>query len=100
MNKASCVAPVRTLKRWVSRHRAQGLSGLTRTRRNDHGRHRSLSPKLQQVIEGLALQKPRSTIAHIHREVARICREQEWSLPSYSTVKRIVRTRIEEERQG
>src|SRR3954471_14865756 len=49
-----------------------------------------LSPQLQQIIEGLALQKPRRTVAHIHRETARLCRERGWPSPSYSTVSRIV----------
>jgi putative transposase len=43
------------------------------------------------VIEGLALQKPRRTVANIQRETARISRERNWTPPSYSTVERIVR---------
>ncbi len=82
--------PVRTLRRWVQRYRAHGLLGLVHSRRSDQGMRRSVSPHLQQVIEGLALQKPRRTIATIHREVARVCQEQGWKTPSYSTVERIV----------
>jgi putative transposase len=82
--------PVRTLSRWVQRYRAHGLLGLVHPTRKDQGVRRSVSPHLQQVIEGLALQKPRRTIATIHREVARICQEQGWNTPSYSTVERIV----------
>ena len=47
-------------------------------------------PQLQQVIEGFALQKPRKTIANIHRETTRICLERNWTSPSYSTIKRVV----------
>ena len=83
---------VRTLRRWVCRYHTQGLPGLMRKARTDQGQRRSLPPLLQQVIEGLALQTPRRTAAAIHREAVRICREQDWPLPSYSTVKRIVTT--------
>src|SRR5207249_6960427 len=37
------------------------------------------------------LQKPRRTMATIHREVTRITKEQGGTPPSYSTVQRIVR---------
>jgi len=43
------------------------------------------------MIEGLALQKPRRTVANIHRETCRISREHHWAPPSYSTIQRIVR---------
>jgi len=82
--------PVRTLSRWVQRYRARGLLGLVHSRRSDQGVRRSVSPCLQQAIEGLSLQKPRRTIATIHREVARVCQEQGWKTPSYSTIERIV----------
>jgi putative transposase len=82
---------VRTLRRWVQQYRAHGLGGLMRAARKDQGHRRSITPQLQHVIEGLALQKPRRTVAHIHRETARISRERHWTPPSYSTVHRIVR---------
>jgi putative transposase len=83
--------PVRTLRRWVHQYRSLGLAGLVRSPRKDEGQRRSVSPKLQQLIEGLALQKPRRSIATIQREVTRITKEQEWKSPSYSTIERIVR---------
>jgi putative transposase len=82
---------VRTLRRWVQRYRTHGLAGLTRAARKDQGQRRSLTPQLPHVIEGLALQTPRRTVAHIHRETSRICREHNWTPPSYSTIKRVVR---------
>jgi putative transposase len=82
---------LRTLRRWVKQYRAQGLAGLMRAPRKDQGKRRSLTPQLQQVIEGLALQKPRRTVANIHRETARMSRARNWTPPSYSTVERIVR---------
>ena len=81
---------VRTLRRWVQQCRAVGLAGLVRSPREDQGHRRSVSSTLQQLIEGLALQKPRRTIASIHREVRRITDEREETTPSYSTVARIV----------
>lgn len=82
---------IRTLRRWAEQYRAQGLAGLMRAPRKDQGKRRALTPQLQQVIEGLALQKPRRTVATIQREAARISRERNWTPPSYSTVERIVR---------
>ncbi len=81
---------VRTLQRFVQQYRAGGLSGLIRTARKDQGQRRSVAPELQRIIEGLALQQPRRTIANIQRETARISQEQHWIPPSYSTIKRIV----------
>jgi putative transposase len=82
---------VRTLRRWVQQYRAHGLAGLMRAARKDQRQRRSLTPQLQHIIEGLALQKPRRTVANIHRETARISRERNWTPPSYSTIQRIVR---------
>jgi putative transposase len=82
---------LRTLRRWVQQYRAHGLAGLIRAARKDQGQRRSLTPQLQHIIEGLALQKPRRTVANIHRETARISRERNWTPPSYSTIERIVR---------
>src|SRR3954447_19589667 len=69
---------VRTLRRWVRQYRAHGLAGLMRAARKDQGQRRSVTAQLQQIIEGLALQKPRRTLANIHRETARLCRERGW----------------------
>jgi putative transposase len=81
---------MRTLRRWVQQYRAYGLTGLSKAPRKDQGHRRSVTPELQHVIEGLALQKPRRTMAHIHRETVRMSREHNWTPPSYSTVQRIV----------
>ena len=87
---AECQLQLRTLRRWVQRYRADGLVGLVRPRRKDTGQRRAVTVQMQHLIEGLALQKPRRTVATIQREVSRIAREQEWKTPSYSTVERIV----------
>ncbi|MGH2493731.1 MAG: Mu transposase C-terminal domain-containing protein [Ktedonobacteraceae bacterium] len=81
---------IRTLRRWVQRYRASGLIGLVRLMRKDKGQKRAVTADLQQLIEGLALQKPQRAIANIQREVSRIAKEQGWKAPSYSTVERIV----------
>jgi len=81
---------LRTLRRWVQRYRADGLAGLVRPMRKDKGQKRAVTAQMQLLIEGLALQKPRRTVANIQREVSRIAKEQEWKVPSYSTVERIV----------
>jgi putative transposase len=82
---------LRTLRRWVQQYRTHGLSGLLRSVRKDKGEKRAVTVELRQLIEGLALQKPRRTIATIEREVRRIATEQGWNAPSYSTIERIVR---------
>jgi putative transposase len=68
---------LRTLRRWVQRYRADGLVGLIRPKRKDKGQKRAVTAELQQLIEGLALQKPQRTVANIQREVSRIAKERE-----------------------
>jgi ABC-type spermidine/putrescine transport system permease subunit II len=46
---------------------------------------------LASLIEGLALRKPRPSIAGIHREVTKIATEREVAAPSYASVHAIVR---------
>lgn len=60
---------LRTLERWCSRYRRDGLGGLVRQPRSDHG-HRHLPTDLVQLIEGLALGQPRPSIAAVHRQSA------------------------------
>src|SRR5437899_4751841 len=59
---------VRTAQRWVKRYRTHGLPGLARKGRDDKERRRLL-PAFQELIEGLALQKPRLSVAAIYRQV-------------------------------
>ena len=84
--------PLSTAHRWVRRYRAQGLDGLARRPRADKGTRRVLLTRLQELIEGLALQKPRRSIAGIRRTVVEaakkrakaLCRAQPRS-PPWST---------------
>jgi putative transposase len=82
--------PVRTLRRWVQRYRTDGLLGLARPTRKDKDHRRAVTAQVQQFIEGLALEKPRRTLATIHREAIKLTKARGWKTPSYSTVERIV----------
>ncbi len=82
---------LRTLERWHARYRADGYAGLETASRADTGTRR-LPPDLVDLIEGLALSKPRPAIATIHRKVTGICATRRWPVPSYSVVWDIVRT--------
>jgi putative transposase len=55
---------LRTARRWVDRYRREGLAGLARKERDDKGQ-RKLTPALRQLIEGLALRRPRMPTATI-----------------------------------
>jgi hypothetical protein len=51
---------LRTALRWVERYRKSGLAGLVRKERNDKDERRLL-PELQEIIEGLALSRPKTS---------------------------------------
>ena len=69
-----------------------GLAGLTRKKRDDRGERRALSVKLQQLIEGLALQKPPLPIAALYRQLRQFAQRLGEKTPSYGTVFNIVRS--------
>lgn len=83
--------PLRTARRWVACYRRSGMVGLAPQPRADRGHHRVVPPDLQRLIEGLALQQPRRSVAAIARHAARIAAEQRWPPPSYACVYTIVR---------
>lgn len=82
--------PMRTVRRWIQRYRVAGLRGLARPTRRDKNQRRAVTAQVQQFIEGLALEKPRRTVATIYREVMKLTKARGWKTPSYSTVERIV----------
>ena len=82
--------PLRSVQRWLARYRAAGLAGLVRAKRSDTG-HRKLPAELVQVIEGMALRKPRPSIAAIYRKVTALATTHTWTPPSYGSVYGIVR---------
>src|SRR3954451_22173577 len=78
--------PLSTAKRWVRRYRAQGLEGLARRPRADKGSSRVLLSPVRELIEGLALRKPRRSVAGIARLAAEAAKERGWAVPSYAAV--------------
>jgi putative transposase len=80
---------LRTARRWVNRYRKEGLAGLARKERGDRDK-RKLTPALQQLIEGMALRKPRMPVATIHREVADTARKLGQEPPSYKVVHAVI----------
>lgn len=81
----------RTLRRWVTRYRRDGLAGLARKERTDRGKPRILNDEAQRLVEGLALRKPPLTVASIHRQVASWLAERGERPPSYGTVRNVIR---------
>ena len=81
---------LRTLRRWVARYRAEGLVGLARKERTDQGERRKLTPEMQKLVEGLALQKPPLSAAAIHRKMCDLAQSRGESSPSYSLVYAVV----------
>jgi putative transposase len=86
--------PLRTARRWVADFRTYGLAGLIRQTRKDQGKRRGLPADLPSLIEGLALQKPKRSVAAIHRQVVQIAEEQGWPHPSYDQVYAIIKRLI------
>ncbi len=79
----------RTLERWVARYRSEGLAGLARRKRTDSGSHR-IPERLRLLIEGLALERPRRSVAAIRREACEVAAREGWVQPGYKLVSSIV----------
>ncbi len=80
----------RTLERWVARYRTEGVTGLARRARADKSRHR-LPDDLRLLIAGLALGRPRRTVASIRRTACEVAAREGWPEPGYKLVRSIVR---------
>ncbi len=80
---------LRTARRWVARVRAGGPVALERKTRSDSGERR-LAGEIVALVEGLAVSRPRLSIATIHRRVSAVARERGGSPPSYASVHAIV----------
>ena len=81
---------ISTLRRWVARYRQQGLVGLARRERADDGQRRIVTREMEQLIEGLALQKPPLSAAAIHRQVVALANNTNQKPPCYALVHQIV----------
>lgn len=82
--------PEPTLRRWLRLYRRHGLTGLQRRLRNDSGVRRRVSADLAAIIEGLALERPRRSVAAIHRVVRDAAERDGRPAPSYATIHAIV----------
>jgi putative transposase len=82
--------PVRTAERWLARYRLDGLVGLARAPRTDLGRSQAAAEVIE-TIEGLYLSKPRPSVATIRRRLLKVAKERRWTVPSYTSIYRIVR---------
>lgn len=80
---------LRTAQRWLTRYRTGGLAALARSARSDRGTRRT-PPELVRLVEGLALRRPRPSVATIWRQAAQAAAGHDWPAPSYSTVYAIV----------
>jgi putative transposase len=80
----------RTVTRWLARYRQHGLSGLGRKDRSDRGKLRAVSPTIQRLIEGLALEKPPRPIRSLYRQVCDFAKDTKEPVPSYWMVRQIV----------
>ncbi len=80
----------RTLQRWHYLYRAGGVAALDPLARADLGRRRTAGAMVA-FVERLALTKPRPSIATLHRLAAANAERRGDPVPSYSTVREIVR---------
>ncbi len=81
---------LRTARRWVDCFRRHGLAGLARRPRSDREK-RFISDTLRKAIEGLALKRPRLSVAAIHRQASSIAAQLGEAPPSYGTTYSLVR---------
>lgn len=81
---------IRTLRMWVSAYRRNGLAGLIRKERNDF-RTMKMSEEVQRVTKQIAIKNKSISIASIHRKVCTWCISNEFPLPSYYQIRKIIR---------
>ncbi|ASV84959.1 homeo-like domain protein [Ochrobactrum quorumnocens] len=86
---AAAGIPLRTARRWIARMREGGPAALRRKQRADAG-DRRLDANLIGLVEGLALTRPRLSIATIHRRICKVAAERGLRPPSYASVHSIV----------
>jgi putative transposase len=79
----------RQFYRAVQKYQKQGIDGLGRKNRRDKGRRKVVSADFQKIIEGMCLQKPKPSLAWVHRKIQDHCKKEGLDCPSYSVVWRI-----------
>ena len=79
----------RTLQRWVSVYKREGLVGLVRKGRIDSGGRRIVTPRLREAIEGLALEKPALPLTSVHRQAKQFAQLIGEPAPTYWVVRDI-----------
>lgn len=82
---------LRTAQRWVEKYRKQGVGALGTKERIDRGQRRAMSPKMVELTEGLALERPRVPVTAIYRELGEFAAKSGERLPSYPAVRRAVK---------
>ena len=83
---------LRTAQRWVTGYRRTGLAALVRKPRKDHGGRRAVTPKVREMVEGLALERPSLPVTSIYRRVKEFAEATGESAPSYWMVYDLVRS--------
>ena len=81
---------LRTAQRWMASYKRGGLGGLASRSRSDKGHCHKLPEQLERITEGLALRKPRLSMAAVQRQAAEIAGKYGWPEPSYRQVRGIV----------
>lgn len=81
----------RTAQRWMAAYKRNGLAGLAKSPRSDKGHCHGLPEQLERAIEGLALAKPRPSVATVHRKARQIAVFYGWPEPTYRQVGGIVK---------
>jgi putative transposase len=76
-----------------------GLAGLVWHPRVDQGQGQDVPPNLQTLTERLVVQRPKHSMAAIHRHVTELAPTQGWLLPSHSRVDQI-HTLLRERQSG
>lgn len=80
----------RTAQRWMAAYKQEGLTGLAKCPRGDRGHCHKLPLQLEKVIEGLALKKPKPSMASVQRQAAEISTRYGWPEPTYRQVRGII----------
>src|SRR5258708_48126 len=79
--------PTRVL---VAGYKRDGVPGLVRKVRADGGGRRTISPRLREAVEGLALERPPLPLTSVHRQVTQFAQMIDEAAPSYWVVRDIV----------